>query len=109
MKTLFEGFAKRIFTGPFLVTIIRYGLVAAGTWLVANGYLTEATWQTILTALLTIVVALLGGVESTKDKAVFGGKSVAAEHLPVEAQKQIKQATAVKAKRRNIFDMFVGK
>lgn len=105
MDTIFA----RIFTKPFLVTIIRYALVAAGTWLVTNGYLDEATWQTILGATLTIIIALLGGVEAGRDKAVVDGKSVPVSKLPASAQADIKTAVDQPRKRRSFFDMFVGK
>lgn len=100
---------SRILTKPFLVTIIRYGLVAAGTWLVANGYLTEEVWQQVLAGVMAVVLALMGGLEATKDKAQVNGASVPVEKLPEQAQAQIKQATTAPTKRRSFFDMLVGK
>lgn len=101
--------ASRIFTGPFLITVIRYALVAAGTWLVSNGYLTEEVWQQVLGGLLAIILAFMGGSEAAKDKAVVDGKSVPVDKLPETAQQQIKQATTAPTKKRSLIDMFVGK
>lgn len=101
--------ASRIFTGPFLITVIRYALVAAGTWLVSNGYLTEEVWQQVLGGLLAIILAFMGGSEAAKDKAVVDGKSVPVDKLPEAAQQQIKQATTAPTKKRSLIDMFVGK
>lgn len=100
---------SRIFTGPFLVTIIRYALVAAGAWLVSNGYLEEEVWQQVLGGLMAVVLALMGGAEASKNKAVVDGKSVSVSKLPEQAQAQIKQATTAPTKKRSLFDMFVGK
>ncbi len=104
-----NSIASRIFTGPFLITIIRYALVALGTWLVSNGYLTEEVWQQVLGGLLAIVLAFMGGSEAAKDKAVVDGRSVPVAKLPQEAQQQIKQATTAPTKKRTLLDMFVGK
>ena len=103
------NFAARIFTGPFLITIIRYALVAVGAWLVSNGYLTEEVWQQVVGGILAIVLAFMGGAEAAKDKAVVDGKSVPVDKLPEQAQAQIKQATTAPTKRRTLFDMFLGK
>lgn len=100
---------SKLISGPFLVTIVRYALVAAGAWLVSNGYLTEEVWQQVLGGLMAIVLALMGGAEAAKDKAVVDGKSVPVDKLPEQAQQQIKQATTAPTKKRTLFDMFVGK
>lgn len=99
----------RILTGPFLVTIIRYALVAAGTWLVTNGYMTEEVWQQVLGGLMAIVFALFGGADATKDKAVVDGKSVSVSVLPADTQRDIKAAAYTPAKRRTLLDILVGK
>lgn len=103
------NFLGKIFTGPFVVTLVRYGLAAAGAWLVANYGFDASQWEVIAGALLTIVVALMGGAEAVKDKAVIDGKSVPVSKLPVAAQNEIEAATRIPAKRRSIFDIFVGK
>lgn len=103
------NFAARIFTGPFLITIIRYALVAVGAWLVSNGYLTEEVWQQVVGGILAIVLAFMGGAEAAKDKAVVDGKSVPVDKLPEQAQAQIKQATTAPTKRRTLADMFFGR
>lgn len=100
---------ERLISGPFLVTIIRYALVALGTWLVTNGYLSEEVWQQVLGGLMAVILALMGGAEATKDKAVSDGKTVPLEKLPDQAQAQIKQATTAPTKRRSLLDMLVGK
>ncbi len=100
---------SKLISGPFLVTIVRYALVAAGAWLVSNGYLTEEVWQQVLGGLMAIVLALMGGAEAAKDKAVVDGKSVPVDKLPEQAQSQIKQAVTAPTKKRTLFDMFVGK
>lgn len=100
---------SRILTGPFLITIIRYALVAAGTWLVSNGYLTEEVWQQVLGGVLAIVLAFMGGTEATKDKANFNGKSVPLDTLPEAAQASVKSAVTAPTKKRTLLDMFIGK
>ncbi len=104
-----NSIASRVFTGPFLITIIRYGLVALGAWLVSNGYLTEEVWQQVVGGILAIVLAFMGGSEAAKDKAVVDGKSVPVAKLSQEAQQQIKQATTAPTKRRTLADMFIGR
>lgn len=99
----------RIFTKPFLVTLIRYALTAVGAWLVANQGFDPGAWETVSGALLVIVTTLMGGVEAAKDKAVVNGQSVPVAKLPPEAQQQIKQATTAPTKRRSFFDMLIGK
>lgn len=103
------NFASKILTGPFLITIIRYGLVSLGVWLVSNGYLSEEVWQQVLGGLMAIILAFMGGAEAVKDKAVVDGKSVPVDKLPEQAQAQIKQATTAPTKRRTLLDIFVGK
>lgn len=100
---------SKIFSGPFLITILRYALGAAGAWLASNQGFDPGTWETISGSIIVIVVALMGGAEATKDKAVVDGKSVPVNTLPEQAQAQIKQATTAPTKRRTLFDMFVGK
>ncbi len=105
MTTIFA----RIFTKPFLVTLLRYGLTAVGAWLAANQGFDPSAWETISGALIVIVTTLMGGAEAVKDKAVVDGKSVPVEKLPEQAQAQIKQATTAPTKRRSFFDMLVGR
>jgi hypothetical protein len=98
----------RIFTKPFLVTILRYALVAAGAWLASNTGFDPGTWETISGALMVIVIALMGGADSVKDKAVIDGKSVAAENLPTGVRKDLETAVDNK-KGRSVIDMLFGK
>lgn len=99
----------RIFTKPFLVTVLRYALTAAGAWLVANQGFDPGAWETISGALIVIATTLMGGAEAVKDKAVANGKSVPIEALPPAARSEIKEAVAQPRKRRSFFDMLVGK
>ena len=98
----------RIFTKPFLVTIIRYGLVAVGAWLASNTGFDPSTWETISGALMVIIIALMGGADSVKDKAVMDGKSVAAENLPAGVRKELQTAVDNK-KGRTLLDILLGK
>jgi hypothetical protein len=100
---------SKILSGPFLITILRYALGAAGAWLASNQGFDPGTWETISGSIVVIVVALMGGAEATKDKAVVDGKSVPVDKLPEQAQSQIKQAVTAPTKKRTLFDMFVGK
>lgn len=102
MQTLIAN----IFTGPFLVTVIRYGLNAVGVWLVANGYLAEDTWQVIGGALLSIVMALMGGADSVKDKIVSHGRTVSVDTLPINVRQQIEGAARTSPKRNLISILF---
>lgn len=104
-----NNLVARIFTKPFLVTILRYGLTAIGAWLVTNQGFDPSAWETVSGALLVIATTLMGGAESVKDKAVVDGKSVPVDKLPEQAQQQIKQATTAPTKRRSFFDMLIGK
>lgn len=99
---------SRIFTKPFLVTILRYGLAAAGAWLVANGMLDEGTWEIVGGAVLTIAVALMGGAEAVKDKAVVDGKAVDLSKLPAAVRSPLEASVPV-TKGRTLFDMLFGK
>lgn len=99
---------SKILTKPFLVTLFRYALAAAGAWLVSNGLLDEETWSTVGGALLTIAVALMGASESVKDKIVQDGKTVETAKLPVGTQNAI-QAAVVEKKGRTVLDMLLGK
>jgi hypothetical protein len=99
----------RVLTGPFLITIIRYALVAVGAWLVSNGHLSEEVWQQVLGGIMAVVFAFLGGADATKNKAVVDGKSVPLASLPKDAQTEIKAAAYTPAKRRTLVDIFVGK
>ena len=98
----------RVFTKPFLVTLLRYALAAGGAWLVANGLTDEGTWEIVGGSLLTIAVALMGGADSVKDKAVIDGKSVSAEKLPTGIRQDLEAAVSIK-KSRSLFDMILGK
>lgn len=97
-----------IFTGPFVVTIIRYALTAIGAWLVANGYLAEDTWLTVSGALLTIVMAFLGGSDSVRDKIVSHGRSVAVDKLPANTRAEIERAAQF-APKRNLLSILFGR
>lgn len=99
---------ERVFTKPFLVTIIRYALGAAGAWISTNGYADENTVATISGALLTIAVALMGGADSVKDKATYNGQTVKVSDMPVSAQSEIKQAVRTTPK-RSLLDILFGK
>lgn len=99
---------ERVFTKPFLVTIFRYALVAAGAWLASNTGFDPGTWETISGALMVIIVALLGGAESVKDKTTYDGQTVKVSDMTPSAQSEIKQAVRVTPK-RSIFDMLLGK
>ena len=98
----------RVFTKPFLVTLLRYALAAGGAWLVANGLTDEGTWEVVGGAVLTIAVALMGGADSVKDKAVIDGKSVSADKLPSGIRQDLESAVSIK-KSRSLFDMILGK
>jgi thiol:disulfide interchange protein len=98
----------RVFTKPFLVTIFRYALAAAGAWLVANGLTDEGTWEIIGGALLTIAVALMGGADSVKDKATYNGQTVKVSDMPASARAEIKQAVQATPK-RSLIDILFGK
>lgn len=99
---------SRVFTKPFLVTVLRYALNAAGVWLAANGKFDPGAWETISGALLVIATTLMGGADSVKDKATVNGQSVKVSDMPAAAQSEIKQAVRVTPK-RSIFDMLLGK
>lgn len=99
---------ERVLTKPFLVTIFRYALAVGGTWLVANGITDEGTWEIVAGSLLTIIVALMGGADSVKDKAIIDGQSVKVSDMPASAQIEIKHAVRTTPK-RSIFDMLFGK
>jgi hypothetical protein len=99
---------SRIFTLPFLVTLLRYGLAAAGAWLVANGMLDEGTWEIVGGSILTIVVALMGGADAVKDKAVVDGKAVALEKLPPSVRNPLEAAVPA-SRGRSLIDILTGK
>lgn len=99
---------SRILTKPFLVTLLRYGLVAAGAWLVANGLIDEGTWEIVGGSLLTIVIALMGGAEAVKDKAVVDGKAVDLAKLPPSVRSPLEAVVPV-TKGRTLLDLFTGK
>lgn len=98
----------RIFTKPFLITVLRYGLNSAGVWLAANGKFDPGAWETITGAILVIATTLMGGADSVKDKAVIDGKSVSASKLPVGVRADLELAVAAK-KGRSLIDMLLGK
>jgi|GEM_PF-4228056 len=99
---------SRIFTGPFIVTVLRYLLGAVGAWLFTRGLIDEGTWATISGAILTIVVALMGGADAVKDKAVIDGKAVAVNALPADARARLEAAVSV-TKPRTILDILFGR
>lgn len=82
----------RIFTGPFLITIVRYGLAALGTWLFANYGFDPGKWEAISGALLAIAVALWGGADAVTNKVVAGGQRVPLDRLPTYTQEQVLDA-----------------
>lgn len=98
----------RIFTKPFLVTILRYGLNALGVWLAAEGRFDPGAWETISGAVLVIATTLMGGAESVKDKAVVDGKAVDLSKLPQSVRSPLEASVPV-TKGRSIFDMLLGK
>lgn len=99
---------QKIFNKNFVITLVRYGLVALGTWLTATYGVDAGVWETIAGALLTIVIALFGGAESTKDKAVVEGKNVDVAKLPPAVRTDLKEAVEVKPA-RSWFDILLGK
>lgn len=99
---------SRIFTKPFLITILRYALTAVGAWLSANKGFDPGAWETIAGSLLVIATTLMGGAESVKDKVTIDGKSVAASNLPAATKSQVEAAVSVK-KSRSILDILLGK
>lgn len=99
---------SRILTKPFLVTILRYGLAAAGAWLVANYGFDPGQWEVIAGAILTIAVALMGGAEAVKDKAVVDGKAVALDKLPPSVRSPLEASVPI-TKGRSVFDMLFGR
>ena len=101
-------FFERILTKPFLITIFRYGLGAIGAWLASNQGFDPGTWETISGSIIVIVVALMGGAESVKDKVVQDGKAIDTAKLPVATRNEIKDAVETK-KGRTVLDMLFGK
>lgn len=100
--------ASRILTPAFIVTIVRYALVAAGTWLVANGYMTEEVWQQVLGGLMAIILAFMGGADATKDKATIDGKSVDVAKLPAAVRSPLEAAVPA-TKGRSLLDILFGR
>lgn len=103
-----NALVQKIFNKSFLITVLRYALVAVGTWLTATYGFDAGTWETVSGAILVIAVALFGGVESTKDKAVVDGKNVEVAKLPATVRNELAQAAQVKPQ-RSFLDIFIGK
>lgn len=99
---------SRIFTKPFLVTLVRYALAVLGGWLVANGLMEEATWEIVGGALLSIAVALMGGADSVKDKAVVDGKAVDLSKLPPSVRSPLEASVPI-SKGRSLISILFGK
>ncbi len=99
---------QKIFTKSFLITLIRYGLAALGGWLANEHNFDPGQWETISGAILVIASALMGGAESTKDKAVVDGKNADVAKLPVPVREELKEAVEKKPA-RSIIDIFLGK
>ena len=99
---------QRVLNKNFIITLVRYGLVALGTWLTATYGVDAGTWETIAGALLTIVIALFGGSESTKDKVVADGKNVDVAKLPPAVRNDLQEAVEKKPA-RSVIDIFLGK
>ena len=99
---------QKIFNKSFLTTVLRYGLVALGTWLTATYGLDDGTWETVSGAILVIAVALFGGTEATKDKTVVDGKNVDVAKLPPAVRVELKEAVDKKPA-RSFIDIFLGK
>lgn len=99
---------QKILNPSFLITLFRYALVALGGWLANEHGFDPGQWETISGALLVIVGAVLGGTESTKNKAVVDGKNVEVSKLPVAVREELKDAVDKKPA-RSIIDIFLGK
>jgi hypothetical protein len=99
---------QKIFNKSFLITILRYGLVAAGAWLTATYGFDAGVWETVSGAIIVIALALFGGIESTKDKAVVDGKNVDVAKLSPTVRSELKDAVEAKPE-RNWFNVFIGK
>jgi len=99
---------NKIFTKAFLITIIRYGLVALGGWLVGEGRMDPGTWETILGGAMVAITAALGGADSTTDKVVANGRSIALDKLTEGVKQQVEAQASVKPS-RNWLDVFLGK
>ena len=101
-------FLEKILTKPFLITVFRYALTAAGAWLATNYGFDATSWETIAGALLVIATTLMGGSESVKDKVVQDGKAIDTSKLPTSTQIDIQNAVETK-KGRTVLDMLFGK
>lgn len=101
-------FLEKILTKPFLITVFRYALTAAGAWLASNQGFDPGSWETISGALLVIATTLMGGSESVKDKVVQDGKAIDTARLPASTRIEIKDAVETK-KGRTVLDMLLGK
>lgn len=99
---------QKIFNKNFVITMFRYGLVVLGTWLTATYGVDAGTWEVVAGSLLTILIALFGGAESTKDKVVAEGKNVDVAKLPPTVRVELKDAVEKKPA-RSIIDIFLGK
>lgn len=99
---------QKILNKSFIATVLRYALVAVGTWLASSTGFDPGTWETISGAIMVIALSLMGGTESTKDKAVIEGKNVDVAKLPNTVKNQLEAAVSVKPSRSWI-DILFGK
>jgi len=90
----------RIFTAPFVITIVRYGLAAIGAWLTANYNFDPGQWEAIAGGVLTIVMALWGAADSVTDKVVAGAQRVPLKNLPTYTRDQVLDAVEAETGKR---------
>jgi hypothetical protein len=79
-----------------ITTLLRYVLTAAGTWVVAKGWVGAEAWAEIVAGILAIAAALWGTYESARNKVVTdNGKTVVAmKDLPPTTVQAVETSAA---------------
>lgn len=99
-----------------LTTVVRYALQALGGILIANGKFDAGQWETISGAVLVILPALLGMMETAKPKVVTVEAGVVPlKELPSAKKTYVEEAANVAvdkkkaARKPNLLDRLFGR
>lgn len=94
---------QKWFSGLVTSTFFKYMLAGLAAYLAAKLGIDKGTVEGFASSAVTILMALWGMWEASKDKVVSNGKRVPLDELPAQTKAVVKQVVTA-APSKNIFD-----